>query len=453
MNSESRSFSPATLFSHLLVGAIGSLAAIQLPAVNPYVTCVVVAAFVVILSWIASRYIRLRMLSGLSIVENAVVTGEKPPGSSEFHEAADNIVTHVSRLAAVAAKGREQSREVETVLEAFDRRIVRDGTSSPSRQLTLLLKSLGSDAQKSIDRISLIGSEMGALRAQMVVVKEDDHELVRIAAGEVDHLAQSVLEIADHTKEAKAEDALTFGEAESVSQQLLSLQQQLEGLRDHIVKCEKKSQLLRDQAVEISSLMQTIHEHSSKTDTMALNASIESVRAGEHGRGFAAAADEIRKLTGIVSDSARDVLDRLRLVEGSVDETTSICSEGHSTIELQLTTARNLTQSMSEIRQTTNQSREHLDQVLQTADTQLQSVSAVADALAGIFESAERSATQADEEGAKRAELSEMLFSLSGLLSPLTGTASGGSPFPAQQGRPVGVGQDVSHQEELVAAN
>ena len=127
MSNEARSFSPATLCSHLLVGAIGSLAAIKLPSITPALMCVVVATFVVIVSWIASRYVRLRMLNGLSIVENAVVTGEKPPGTSEFHQAADNIVTHVSRLAAVAAKGREQSREVETVLEAFDRRVVRDG--------------------------------------------------------------------------------------------------------------------------------------------------------------------------------------------------------------------------------------------------------------------------------------------------------------------------------------
>ena len=101
----------APLLTHLMVGAVGALAAIQLPHVASWLVYAASAVAIVVLSFLFSSYLRSRANNGLAIIENAVVTGEKPVGSSEFHQAASNIVTHVSRLATVAAKGREQSRE------------------------------------------------------------------------------------------------------------------------------------------------------------------------------------------------------------------------------------------------------------------------------------------------------------------------------------------------------
>ena len=438
MKKHPSSFAPLTLLTHLVVGAVGMLAAAQLPFIGSSGTTMVVAASIIILSFTISRLLISRTKNALAIIENAVITGEKTPGSSEYHKAADNLVAHVSRLASVAAKGREQSREVESVLAAFDRRGARDvGKSNPSHQLVMLLKSLGADANAAIDRISTLGANIEHIHSQVTDSNEQQSELVKAAADEIDQLMQGVDSVNSITKEAKSKDAASTEIAEVVSAQLIDFHKQLEKMRDLIVNCETKSQIIRDQTVEISSLIQAIHEHSAKTDTMALNASIESVRAGEHGRGFAAAADEIRKLTGIITDSAQDALDRLHAVEGGVDDTRSICSEGHMNIEEQLNTARDLTQSMSEIRQTNNHSRENLDQVLQTSDDQLRNVTAITQTLEELLATAEQTGSRAGEEQTTRIELNETLVGLSGLLAPLAGSYSSTSARPFQRALPL----------------
>lgn len=104
---------------------------------------------------------------------------------------------------------------------------------------------------------------------------------------------------------------------------------------------------LESESQKISNIVQVIKEIAEQTNLLALNAAIEAARAGEHGRGFAVVADEVRKLSERTSHSTGEITGMVASIQDSTRQAVAGIDEGVSAVGNSVEHARHAGETIS----------------------------------------------------------------------------------------------------------
>lgn len=244
---------------------------------------------------------------------------------------------------------------------------------------------------------AMVGITHGAeQQAQELVVATDSLDGIRERAREMTETSDRVTELGDRIR----------GLADSRRQDIRDALTMLLDVREVVEESGRQVNQLDDASDRITDFVETIQSIASQTNLLALNAAIEAARAGEHGRGFAVVADEVRKLADASARAADEVAQTVRQVRKEIQHVVSIMERGTMTVRGVERVSQGAESAFEEIILAVAEVREAAAAVATSASDNLREVAGVKETVGTVGATAELHAASAQQVAAAAQEQS-----------------------------------------------
>lgn len=160
-------------------------------------------------------------------------------------------------------------------------------------------------------------------------------------------------------------------------------------LREKVGAISQQIMRLSQQTNQIGNISTIVADLANQTNMLALNASVEAVRAGEHGKGFGVVASEIRKLADQSKNSAEKINTLVADIQTSIDQTVMVTDEGTKTVEEGFKIAQETEKAFAGVSNAIDDIVLSTQQISLNAEQQVTAIQQVVDAMNNLNASAQ----------------------------------------------------------------
>lgn len=198
-----------------------------------------------------------------------------------------------------------------------------------SDQVTSASELLQHSSKKSSDAANLVSIAVDEIsigvqeQSQAADRTNQTSEYIATTATEINEKTNVIATVAHMTVDNVNEGRTSIQDAVKQMENIANTMKTIETTTNHMAKSSE----------EINKIVEIISAIASQTNLLALNAAIEAARAGEHGKGFAVVADEVRKLAEQSQGSAREISELIGSIQEKSQDAVQAMQEGVTNVK------------------------------------------------------------------------------------------------------------------------
>lgn len=258
---------------------------------------------------------------------------------------------HINRLTSIAQRISKGDLTVSTGLGAnADTGLIRDEVADLEEAVSMMAVSLRALVEQLKSTVTNLAEAQESFTSVVARGHETSKEVISGTSaifdgaleqanhiGDVSSTVKNMAELADEVANKVTESANASQKVNSMVQRgattATSAMEKMETIFKGIENTEFAAIRLKDKLNDIPRILDVITHISRQTDLLALNATIEASKAGEHGRGFAMVAEEVRRFADNTNNSVEDVSLIVKELRVEVERVVYSASEGTSNLK------------------------------------------------------------------------------------------------------------------------